>query len=179
MGWRAPSVAQSAPHALQGPPPAVQGAAEMREPEPDLVLPPLAELPRAPSRDSPFAYETPLRLPPPFTLQPRPQWDDASFSPFNRPTSQSSSPTTPSARRMPYEALMLPPPPGPALPEPQPANLTLPPPHSYTISPHERAADVRPSLVPTHRTPAPPGSPHSPLPSRDDDEESHDHGVAR
>ncbi|KAI0668160.1 hypothetical protein C8Q78DRAFT_1071487 [Trametes maxima] len=29
------------------------------------------------------APRTPLNIPPPFTLQPRPQWDDPAFSPFN------------------------------------------------------------------------------------------------
>lgn len=37
---------------------------------------------------SPFAHEPP-RIPPPFTLQPAPLWDDPSFSPYSRPDSSS------------------------------------------------------------------------------------------
>ncbi|PCH34906.1 homeobox-domain-containing protein [Wolfiporia cocos MD-104 SS10] len=35
--------------------------------------------------ESQFAHRPPLNIPPPFTLQPRPQWDDPAFSPFSRP----------------------------------------------------------------------------------------------
>lgn len=145
-----------------------------RPPQEDLALPPLAgpSRPRlTPQSESPSAYDTLLRIPPPFTLQPRPQWDDASFSPFSRAVMNSST----SLRRMRYEPLVLPPP-GPV--SEQPRDLTLPPPHPYTLT-HERAADVRPSFVSVPRPPAPSGPPPYPRPRRDDDEESHDHGVAR
>ena len=152
-------------------------------PSQDLVLPPLAGPSRHPrmlaQTDSPFAYEPPLRIPPPFTLQPRPQWDDASFSPFSRPASQAGSP--PGLRRLPYEPLVLPPPPPSALPEPL-GHLALAAPRPYTPALHERAPDVRTTLVPVPRGPAPAGPP-PPLPrprrNNDDDEESHDHGSAR
>lgn len=55
------------------------------------VLPPIGDrrhsLGSQPS-DSPFAHEPP-HIPPPFTLQPAPLWDDPSFSPYSRPTSSS------------------------------------------------------------------------------------------
>ncbi|KAL4248988.1 hypothetical protein ABKN59_006411 [Abortiporus biennis] len=38
--------------------------------------------------ESPFAHEVP-RIPPPFTLQPQPLWDDPAFSPFSRPGTSS------------------------------------------------------------------------------------------
>lgn len=39
----------------------------------------------------------PLAIPPPFTLQPHPQWDDPAFSPFSRPSYQIGHPSTSSA----------------------------------------------------------------------------------
>lgn len=94
-------------------------AADPREPEPDsLRLPPLrlprtrshtvggaAEPARPPSQDSPFAYSaasagtSPVQvLPPPFTLEPRPQWDDPSFSPFaRRPSTAAPTASAPQA----------------------------------------------------------------------------------
>lgn len=133
----------------------------------DVALPPLAGSSRArapppPPSDSPFAYEPPLRLPPPFTLQPRPQWDDASFSPFSRPPSQSGSP--PALRRLPYEPLVLPP------PAPLP-DAPLPPAHPYTRPP---------PLAPAAHPHAPPPPVHPPpRPRRGGDDEPHDHGAAR
>ncbi|EMD36052.1 hypothetical protein CERSUDRAFT_124570 [Gelatoporia subvermispora B] len=44
--------------------------------------------------ESPFAHHPTLNIPPPFTLQPRPQWDDPAFSPFSRPSSAVSRPST-------------------------------------------------------------------------------------
>ncbi|KAH9933698.1 hypothetical protein B0H21DRAFT_711689 [Amylocystis lapponica] len=41
--------------------------------------------------ESPFAHAPALNIPPPFTLQPRPQWDDTALSPFSRPGSSSLS----------------------------------------------------------------------------------------
>lgn len=41
--------------------------------------------------EPPFAHLPPLNIPPPFTLEPRPQWDDPAFSPFSRPGSSSRS----------------------------------------------------------------------------------------
>ncbi|EED82462.1 predicted protein [Postia placenta Mad-698-R] len=39
----------------------------------------------------------PLAIPPPFTLQPHPQWDDPAFSPFSRPSYQIGHPSISSA----------------------------------------------------------------------------------
>lgn len=44
--------------------------------------------------ESPFARLPPLNIPPPFTLEPRPQWDDPAFSPFSRPGSSSRPPSS-------------------------------------------------------------------------------------
>lgn len=41
--------------------------------------------------ESPFAHAPTMNLPPPFTMQPRPQWDDTALSPFSRPGSSSLS----------------------------------------------------------------------------------------
>ena len=152
--------------------------AAMREPAPALALPPIAgpSTARPHTADSPFAFDPSVRIPPPFTLQPRPQWDDASFSPFSRPRSQPHSPTSPFPP-MPYEPLVVPPP--PSQQPHHPRDPSLPPPPSYAIPPHERAADDRPSLVPR---PPQAGPAHPPRLHRDDDsdddEASHDPGVA-
>ncbi|KZT66281.1 homeobox-domain-containing protein [Daedalea quercina L-15889] len=42
----------------------------------------------------PFAHLPPLNIPPPFTMEPRPQWDDPAFSPFSRPGSSSRRPSS-------------------------------------------------------------------------------------
>ncbi|KAH9934250.1 uncharacterized protein B0H18DRAFT_548863 [Fomitopsis serialis] len=44
--------------------------------------------------ESPFAHMPPLNIPPPFTLEPQPQWDDPAFSPFSRPGSSSRPPSS-------------------------------------------------------------------------------------
>lgn len=145
--------------------------AAMREPAP--ALPPLAgpSAARPHTADAPFAFApAAARIPPPFTLQPRPQWDDASFSPFSRPRSQPHSPTTPFPAMM-YEPLVVPPPPPPR----RPRGPSLPPPPAYAVPPHERAPDDRPSPVPR----PPPAAPRLRRDDGSDDEASHDPGVAR
>lgn len=44
--------------------------------------------------ETPFAYLPPLNIPPPFTLEPQPQWDDPAFSPFSRPGTSSRPPSS-------------------------------------------------------------------------------------
>ncbi|KAI0690368.1 hypothetical protein BC835DRAFT_1365034 [Cytidiella melzeri] len=113
---------------------------------------PQAHLPPIQS-DSPFIYEAPSRLPPPFTLQPQPQWDDPSFSPYSRPAPHTSirHPTAP------YEAVVLPP------PSAHEASLTLAPARFPTVIP-------TPSAPSPHSLPGP----SSPLRLRhpDDDKPS-------
>ncbi|KAI0073979.1 homeobox-domain-containing protein [Panus rudis PR-1116 ss-1] len=48
-----------------------------------------------PTAESPFAHSAPPYIPPPFTLEPQPIWDDPSFSPFSRPSTSHASPTSP------------------------------------------------------------------------------------
>ena len=43
---------------------------------------------------SPLAHLPPLNIPPPFTLEPPPQWDDPAFSPFSRQGSSSRLPSS-------------------------------------------------------------------------------------
>ncbi|KZT01110.1 uncharacterized protein LAESUDRAFT_764035 [Laetiporus sulphureus 93-53] len=47
--------------------------------------------PEPSSSSSSSARHAALHIPPPFTLQPRPQWDDPAFSPFSRPRASSAS----------------------------------------------------------------------------------------
>ncbi|OCH85870.1 hypothetical protein OBBRIDRAFT_838613 [Obba rivulosa] len=44
--------------------------------------------------ESPFTHHPTLNIPPPYTLQPAPQWDDPAFSPFSRPSSSLSRSST-------------------------------------------------------------------------------------
>ncbi|KAI0086036.1 hypothetical protein BDY19DRAFT_375651 [Irpex rosettiformis] len=116
--------------------------------------------------DAPFTHEASLRLPPPFTLQPQPLWDDPSFSPYRRPTSRIAQ-QSPMAS---HEFITLPPPSG------HEGNTTLP-------SAHFSAATSSPA-APSFR----PASPHPSLPGPsfswgvrrpDDDNTSRDYDAPR
>ncbi|KAI0773087.1 hypothetical protein BD413DRAFT_492105 [Trametes elegans] len=54
----------------------------------------------------------PLNIPPPFTLQPQPQWDDPAFSPYN--TRRRSPPELPQGVALPFGASSSPTAPGPS-----------------------------------------------------------------
>ncbi|GBE85995.1 hypothetical protein SCP_0805190 [Sparassis crispa] len=46
-------------------------------------------------QESPPVHQPAINIPPPFTLQPQPQWDDPAFSPFSRPSiAPSTRPST-------------------------------------------------------------------------------------
>ncbi|EKM50997.1 uncharacterized protein PHACADRAFT_262931, partial [Phanerochaete carnosa HHB-10118-sp] len=139
-------------------------AADPREPRPALALPPLA------GPGSPLAAAPGQRLPPPFTLQPRPQWDEPTFSPFARRAAAAPAPYE-------YEPLVLPPfPPPPPLPL---LPLRPPPPPPPPSLLHGRAPFA--SVPPFPPPPPPPPHRHRSGGGGGDDgdeEESHDHGGA-
>lgn len=123
--------------------------------------------------DAPFAYEAPLRLPPPFTLQPQPLWDDPSFSPYSRPSPRAAHHQQAMAS---HELITLPPPSG------HEGALNLSPPH-FPAAPSSSSTAEPPSFRPV----SPPPQPSLPGPSLswgvlrrpDDDSPSRDHDVPR
>ncbi|KAI0338789.1 hypothetical protein BDW22DRAFT_1348228 [Trametopsis cervina] len=133
--------------------------------------------PRSPTRlpplqpDSPFAFEAPLRIPPPFTLQPQPQWDDPSFSPFSRPPPHTGAEHSISSG----ERIVLTPPSG------HDGDLTLPPAQLPRIPLSPGSPLVAPHMYqPTSPTASLPG-PSLPWRIRrpDDDKSPRDHDVPR
>ncbi|KAF7794147.1 hypothetical protein EIP86_005278 [Pleurotus ostreatoroseus] len=117
--------------------------------------------------DSPFAHDAPLRIPPPFTLQPRPQWDDASFSPFHRRS------TRPVPTRIPHEPFTLPHPSG--LSQEGTARPLPPPP---LLTPLIPLSSIPPEAAVTSHLPTTPEASGS-MPARhrrydEDDAKSHD-----
>ncbi len=145
------------------------------------VLPPVEEQARqrilSLQSDSPFAYDAPVPIPPPFTLQPRPQWDDSSFSPFSRPSIHARNPYN----RFSYESFTLPPtdvsPPRETTSATTTTTTPLPPILS-TIFPPSNIS--RTSSTPTPTSPDPSGSTLARHRRYDDaDAKSHDQDVAK
>ncbi|TFY62208.1 hypothetical protein EVJ58_g4014 [Rhodofomes roseus] len=89
--------------------------------------------------ESPFAYFPPLNIPPPFTLEPRPQWDDPAFSPFSRPGSSSR----------PSSSYALPP----------SLNFPLPPVEATTTRPSETLPPILPRRAEGAEAPHSPSTP--------------------
>lgn len=119
--------------------------------------------------DSPFAYEAPIHIPPPFTLQPRPQWDDASFSPFHRPHARNPP------SRIPHEPFTLPP---TGLPQ-EGTTLPLAPPRLTTLPTFSSISTEAVQTSSTHTLPDPSRSTSARHRRYDeDDAQSHDQDVA-
>ncbi|CCL98024.1 uncharacterized protein FIBRA_00017 [Fibroporia radiculosa] len=79
-------------------------------PTPDLSMGDPHRLPQASYLSEPTFVQRPLlNIPPPFTLQPRPQWDDLAFSPFSRPRTSPQSRTSNPFHAVPGDAPFLPP----------------------------------------------------------------------
>lgn len=119
--------------------------------------------------ESPFRHQPSLNIPPPFTLQPRPQWDDPAFSPFSRPGPSSLSRPSSSYRITTGDVYSLPPVehasgPSSGLPSPMLSQSRLP-----EIS--QPLSGLLPSRTRPHQTPSfHPRSPNGPeIPGYDDE----------